>query len=80
LLRYADVVAHLWQSLIAAIATSHPPVLPTFAFSPHHLLPNQPLLNAVELCLSYLLPLDVDCCVVHKKKLRPDQPTTGYLW
>jgi hypothetical protein len=33
LLRYADLVARLWQSLVAAIVTSHPPVLPTLACS-----------------------------------------------
>ncbi len=31
--------------------------------------PNQPLLVAVELRLSYLFPLDVDCCIVGNKSL-----------
>ena len=39
LLRHADLITCLWQSLVAAIVTSHPPVLLTLACSPHHLLP-----------------------------------------
>jgi hypothetical protein len=64
LLPYADLVACLWQSLVAAIVTSHPPVLPTLTAALVTSFPNQPLLVAVELHLSCLLPLDVDCCVV----------------
>ncbi len=41
---------------------------------------DQPLLIAVELRLSSLLSLDVDCCAVGDKKSHPNQPTTGYLW
>jgi hypothetical protein len=52
LLHYADV-AHLWQSLVAAIVTSHLLVLPPAALVISFF--NQPLLIAVELCLSSLL-------------------------
>jgi hypothetical protein len=42
--------------------------------------PNQPLLIAVELQLSYLLPLDVDCCIVGDKSpvwISPQQVICG---
>ncbi len=80
LLHYADVVTHLWQSLVAAIITSHPPVLPTFAFSPCPLLP-----QSTSACCCWtplVLPSTFRCWLLRcrRQKLRPDQPTTGYLW
>jgi hypothetical protein len=68
-------VACLWQSLVAAIVTSHllvPPLLPAALLI---FFPNQPPFVAVELCLSSLLPFDVDCCVVNKSLIwtRPQQ-------
>jgi hypothetical protein len=66
-MHHADV-AHLWQSLVADIATSHLPVLLTLTSSSCHPLPQSALLVAVELRLSSLLPLDDDCCIVDNKK------------
>ncbi len=60
--------------------TSHPLVLPTLACSPRHLSPQ----SASACCCWTLLvlPSTFRCWLLHcrQQKLRPYQPTTGYLW
>jgi hypothetical protein len=80
LLRYVDLLARLWQSLVGAVITSHPPVLPTLACSPRHLLPQ----SASACCCWTLLvlPSSFRCWLLRcrRQKYHLDQPTTGYLW
>jgi hypothetical protein len=68
-------IACLWQSLIAAIVTSQPPVPQLLSAALIIFFPNQPPLIAVELRSSSLLPQDVDCRIVNKSRVqtRPKQ-------